>query len=342
MKEYTRILKELNRLITRDEGKRNIGALAKACEGNLRAAAEALVSKPKGKVLILCGFPALLDEPVKQESDGPSGTLCVAKSLSSLGYCVDILTDDCNVDVFDACFRVSSVSKQDSSTSGNNDSGLVRLLSLPAQQHYGDDVWNDRVLPDYVHGVSAVVALERTGPTKDGNYCTMGGKSMNQWVAPLDRIFRMCNDANIVTVAVGDGGNELGMGGYRDIIERTIPKGSEVCCDIFADILVPCSVSNWGGYGLGAAILLAHSHAAVDRTHALSILSAFPTAEEESALMDAGINAGMRDGATGLLEKTVDGLPWAESVRVLEAARSLLGEWERGGYEGRECRAPGI
>ena len=34
----------------------------------------------------------------------------------------------------------------------------------------------------------------------------------------------------------------------------------------------------------------------------------------------------MRDGASGRLERTVDGLPWAESMRVLDAVRRIVAE----------------
>ena len=41
-------------------------------------------------------------------------------------------------------------------------------------------------------------------------------------------------------------------------------------------------------------------------------------------MVDAGVRAGMRDGVSGKRERTVDGLPWEESARVLRQARAIV------------------
>ena len=55
----------------------------------------------------------------------------------------------------------------------------------------------------------------------------------------------------IPTIGVGDGGNEIGMGNAADAVEQRL---SLTPSRIRADILVIATVSNWGAYGIAAAL----------------------------------------------------------------------------------------
>lgn len=74
---------------------------------------------------------------------------------------------------------------------------------------------------------------------------------MSHMIAPLDRIFL----GNIPTIAIGDGGNEVGMGRIlQAVMNSGIPHAKNIACVTSCAALLVVSVSNWGGYALAAAL----------------------------------------------------------------------------------------
>jgi hypothetical protein len=88
----------------------------------------------------------------------------------------------------------------------------------------------------------------------DGNCYTMRGIDMTAagLIAPLHRL---CSEAQVPFLAIGDGGNELGMGKVMDEIVKNpkIANGEKIGCCVAADCFFAASVSNWGGYALSVA-----------------------------------------------------------------------------------------
>ena len=139
-----------------------------------------------------------------------------------------------------------------------------------------------------------------------------------------------------MTVAVGDGGNEVGMGKvYHTIVNSSIKNAKEIACTVPANHLIVCSVSNWGGYALAAATAALHAstlpaaqtpnkkdlHLHIVRE---SINKLLPTTEEEVQKCSAIVAAGARDGLTAKQEMMVDGMPFEESIRVLDELRAIV------------------
>jgi hypothetical protein len=71
-------------------------------------------------------------------------------------------------------------------------------------------------------------------------------------IAPLHRL---CSETQVPFLAIGDGGNELGMGKVMDEIVKNpkIANGEKIGCCVAADCFFAASVSNWGGYALSVA-----------------------------------------------------------------------------------------
>jgi hypothetical protein len=81
------------------------------------------------------------------------------------------------------------------------------------------------------------------------------------------------------------------------------------------DRLVIASVSNWGGYGLVAAM---------SRLAGRPDWSGLPTAEHETRLLQYLADHGAVDGTTGKREYRVDGFTTEENGRVLERLRGVV------------------
>jgi len=98
------------------------------------------------------------------------------------------------------------------------------------------------------HGIDWMIAIERCGPGSDGRPRNMRGEDVGVWTTPLDRVFTA---GPWRTIAIGDGGNEIGMGTLPDgLIAREVPLGATIACVTPADYLITAGVSHWGAYGL--------------------------------------------------------------------------------------------
>ena len=100
-----------------------------------------------------------------------------------------------------------------------------------------------------------------------------------------------------------------------------------------ADHLIAASVSNWGSYALAAAIAVIYTNINTnpDDTTKTTLISkeqwinrCLPSKAEEISLLQRCVDAGCRDGVSGKMEATVDGMPLSTSLDCLEKNRSAL------------------
>jgi D-glutamate cyclase len=167
--------------------------------------------------------------------------------------------------------------------------------------------------------VSHALTIERCGLSGDGRPRNMRGVDVSPWTAPLDELFL---GGPWTKLAVGDGGNEIGMGRLpAGLIARTVPNGAEIACVTSCDHLVVAGVSNWGAYGLMAAL-------AVLRADWSATIARFLAAERDLAVTRAVVDqAGAVDGVTARSEATVDGFgPEVHGALIDELARIAWGQ----------------
>jgi UDP-N-acetylmuramoylalanine-D-glutamate ligase len=155
-----------------------------------------------------------------------------------------------------------------------------------------------------------LVSVERLGRCRDGRYRTMLGDDVTDFTAPLDDLFLAAEPFGVTTIGIGDGGNEIGMGKVFSEVLAAIPHGDEIACTVTTDFCIAAGTSNWGAYGLaGALSVLAGSDLLPSAEHA---------AQDLERLLAGGHAV---DGRTRRRVVSVDGLPLAVSLRVLENIR---------------------
>jgi hypothetical protein len=279
MSDIDRRLAAIEALVCRDVG-RQTQELITASAGDFAAAAHSLSTATS--VGLITGFFVPRAEVAAPETDGPVGTALLAAALAACGVPTRIAVDTPCVDVVRGAAEAAGHGIGIDQVGVDDRTGLERLV----------ESWR-------LIGVSHAVAIERCGRSADGKPRNMRGTDVAQWTAPLDDLFLAGSWAKL---AVGDGGNEIGMGKLPPgLIARTVPNGAEIACVTSCDHLVVAGVSNWGAYGLLAAL-------AVLRSDWRMNIARFLTAERDLAVTRAIVeNAGAVDGVTARREATVDG-----------------------------------
>jgi hypothetical protein len=139
----------------------------------------------------------------------------------------------------------------------------------------------------------------------------MRGDDLGAYTAPLDRVFTA---GPWRTIAIGDGGNEVGMGSLPDgLVAREVPLGATIACVTPADYLVTAGVSHWGAYGLLGGL-------AVYRTDWRdAILGCFDPVIEQRILQTLVQDGPAVDGVTLRQDLTIDGLNPEAHQRVRDS-----------------------
>lgn len=111
---------------------------------------------------------------------------------------------------------------------------------------------------------AAVIAVESAGANELGVYHNATGLDMTELEAKSDVLFDRLASDGVPTFAIGDLGNETGMGAIGDYIKQNIPYAQKNACrcgcgggiaaQSAADTIITATVSDWAAYGLIAAI----------------------------------------------------------------------------------------
>ncbi len=289
---HRQLIQKLQAIIGTDAGQRGMQALI--VPDDLQHAAECLAQmKPSQQIVILSGFPCCVQHTPPTETDGPPGTAALAQTSLALGCRTTVVTDECNEAVFRAALQHLP---------------SVVLECFPANMTREDD----QRLAAMASKCDLLLACERAGPAVDGKCYTMRGIDMKGLVAPLHHLVQQVQARNVPFIAIGDGGNEMGMGKVLSKIHATPQILNSVACVVSADYLIAASVSNWGAYALAAA------------TGLLAGIDCVPTLEQEVELLQRCIQQNCRDGVSGRVEMTVDGMPLETSLKCLQDLRRVV------------------
>jgi hypothetical protein len=299
----------VDQILALDPGRRDIAAFS--TPGAAARAARAL--SEARRVVIVTGFTV---EPEMPETDGPPGAAVLGRALRRLGARVTYVTDAANVPLVEAALKTLE-EPSDVVVYPREVDGARRLLAAERPTH--------------------LVAIERPGRNRVGDYLNMRGASVAAWNAPIDELFVVARAVSTaraegglrkaragsgsadrtprvpatrpVTIGIGDGGNEIGMGSVRAKLVRLDTLRARIATVVPVDHLVVAGVSNWGGYGIAAQL---------GRLTGLDLLH---TPQLERRLIEVCVAAGACDGVTRRREPTVDGLASNTHAAVVDLLR---------------------
>jgi len=296
MRDRQALIDAIEAVIQQDVG-RNIAPLFAAARGGLRGAVEALAST-RGTIGLITGFYVPGGTPPAAETDGPVAVALLAHALRHVGVACRVCTDElCAPACRAALAAVADVPLDVVPLGGSVDAVIA--------------TWRAR-------NVRLALAIERCGRTTDGTARNMRGDDIGAYTTLLDDLFLA---GPWDTVAVGDGGNEIGMGALpHSLIGAHVANGEAIACVTPATHLIVAGVSHWGAYALLGGL-------AVTRADWRPALLACLDPALDQAILAATVRDGPAvDGVTRQQTLTIDSLDCATHHRVLEAIRALARE----------------
>ena len=244
-----------------------------------RLAARRILELEKGTILLTTGFYVA----GHAETDGPLGTVVLAKALEKQGFYPVIITDEFCRGFFEAAdLEVCYVDVED---------GAEKYEALL-----------EKFAP------TALISIERCGRNVKNDYANMRGVSIKEYTARTDWLFIQARKQGIPTFGVGDGGNEIGMGNLKEVISGKLEL---VPCKVKVDTLVIATVSNWGAYAIAAYI---------QKMTGTKVLPGFSEIKEYLSLI---VNMGSVDGVTKEQTLSVDGFSLDVEKEILDGLKTL-------------------
>ena len=170
----------------------------------------------KGNILIGTGFPVVKTF----ETDGPVGAIAMYEAFEKLGATPTIVCGRPLSQALATKYRVHE----------------IRVGDHDQREHEALEAL-EQLRPD------AIISIERPGQAADGDYYNMRGESISENTACFDSFM---NQSDCPTIAIGDGGNEIGMGNVATALQDLNIVPAITTCDE----LIVADVSNWGAYGI--------------------------------------------------------------------------------------------
>ena len=264
----------------------------------VQAAAELLNVAP-ARIGIVTGA-AVPDHMPVGENDGPFGATVLGEVLTRIGHDVSIYTDAvCAPPIKRLVER--------------------RELAVPVVSlRFNDRGEQERIAEEQ----DILVAIERLGGNANGSLHGINANCRDAFRCNVDHLFRMHAGLGRASLAIGDGGNEIGFGKTSEDLVAAVPELAQVektgsVSGIFStvetSVLVVANTSNLGAYGVVAALAILRDDLS---------LCHMPT--EETALHHVGVGLGLTDGATGRRIPVCDGVPAEANAAIVLLLRNIV------------------
>ena len=165
-------------------------------------------------------------------------------------------------------------------------------------------------------------SVEAPGANERGVYHNAGGRDVSALEAKSDVLWNALRARGVPSVAIGDLGNEIGMGSIHETLEAYIPYAAKNACrcgcgggiavKTKADNIITATVSDWGCYAMIAA--LAYLKENPDIMH---------TPELEKQALETACRSGMID-MYGWMIPAIDGFGEEINLPIVALMRELV------------------
>jgi hypothetical protein len=239
------------------------------------------------------------------ETDGPPGAAAIARALDvGLGAKPIVVGEERNIAPIIASLEGIGLLVCDEARFAQRD-GCALVIPMPLGAGPGTAFARDifaRFAP------KAAVFVEKAGPNEEGFYNSLLGTGRGKdMMANAELIAAEAKAAGAFTLGIGDGGNEIGFGKAAEAIRDIQPwgrksrrpdgsPGAGIVTVTETDVLIAAAVSNWGGYGVAAALAALEGRPEI--LHSVA---------DERRMLDRCVAAGAVDGVLCRPVPLVDG-----------------------------------
>lgn len=231
----------------------------------------------RGRVLIGTGFPVV----DTFETDGPVGAIALYRAFEMLG-----------AEPIIVCGKPLSGELE-------NDYRVHELKVGPHEERDHEALTALQELKPEL-----IVSIERPGMAADGHYYNMRGENISERAACFDSFLQ---HSHCPTIAIGDGGNEIGMGNIQEALKDLDIQASATECDE----LVIADVSNWAALGLIAMLDWLTGKDLLGKLDSLAVLEFLS-------------KRGSVDGVSRENTLTEDGLPAQDGIDLIQRLRTTI------------------
>jgi hypothetical protein len=327
------LARDIDQLINLDMNRRGVirqlysAAQARIAQPLVFAAAQALTKalSPKSVVFIATGWP---DRPWVTpkigELDGPPGAALLARSIHQVLGAIPIflieeeLITAMTATAVAAGFAVLTSEQALKAAESVAPLHATSVLNFPTDTDQAQ-IKAKELLSQY--HPKALIVTEKGSANSKGVIHNARGVDTTACMAKIDEAVKIFQEDNIVTIGVGDGGNEVGMGLIKDTVREVVPYGAKCACpcqaglapEVATDVLVTASVSNWGCYGIAACLAALHNQPGALHDEAM----------ERRTLREAA-DSGLIDGNTGFIDPGADGIPATSHAAIITLLRQLI------------------
>jgi len=257
----------------------------------------------------------------KGETDGPPGTASLARALKlGLGARPVYIAGEPYLDPLLACSESLGLTpvhdRERAEYDGFYPTALARPFPLGRE---GVDTLAKEILDELKP--RAVISIESLCPNEHGViHSATGVEREAEYVAHTYHLITEAKTRGILTIGIGDFGNEVGYGLIREEIRSFHPYGSQCQCpcggsglaSIATDLVVHGAISNWAAYGVGACLALLKKD-----------MTLLQDAETEERMIRACVDAGA-DGGHGFRQPWVDNTSLETQKAVVTMLRMIV------------------
>ncbi len=254
-------------------------------------------------VIITTGF--IVPPWLEAETDGPVGAVTLARSLNLAFDAVPVLVTEKHAvqktkSLLEATgFRVGDI--ENAKKPLGKRTGLVVGFTTDVGQAV-------RESEDLISKTSpfSIISIEKASPNRVGVFHSGVGVDVSKLSAKVDKLVEHAKNTGILTVGIGDAGNEIGMGCIEKTVREILPTGSDCGCPchqgvasaVATDGLMVTGTSNWGASAIEA--LLAFHYKVPELLH---------DGATEVNLIRRSAELGFIDPASGFADPGVDAIP---------------------------------
>ncbi|RCW66127.1 glutamate cyclase domain-containing protein [Pseudorhodoferax soli] len=312
----------LDKLVSLDVGGRGVEHLFQAAflrqGGSLvGAAADALLAVPDGSTVFITtgSVSRAWISPEIGENDGPAGAAAVIRALAIAKrvHCV-LIAEETLLPGMKAILTSAglTVLPFDLAQIAAKDGSLAIASMLPFTTSDDDAKSHAKAMLDR-HQPALFFSTERVGRARDGVYYSMRAIDYGMGRSRIDLLFEEAQARGIPTVAVGDGGNEIGMGAITPAVSQHVKFGETIAAVTSSDVLVAAACSNWGCNAIVAAMAARRGDGRLVHTP-----------EMERQLLNRGVDIGLINSVQNVVDANVDGLPLETHVAFAEMLRTVV------------------